>query len=58
MRVMLSVALAAVLIFYLIVLLRRLAVRPRLPVPAAATPELTDEPPAVVSLLTHRMKAP
>lgn len=53
-----SVALAAVAGFYLAVGIRRLAMRPRPVVPGPATPELRDEPPAVVNLLTHQLKAP
>src|SRR5512143_2092229 len=52
------VAGAAVGVFYLAVAVRRWVLRPR-PIPAGpATPELRDEPPAVVNLLTHRLRAP
>jgi hypothetical protein len=58
MNMMWYIAIAAIAAFYLIVAVWHIALRPRLPAPAPATPELTDVPPAVVNLLTHRMKAP
>ncbi len=52
------VVVAAVGGFFLIAAARRFVLRPRPVTPAAATPELGDESPALVNLLTHRMNAP
>ena len=52
------VAGAAVGVFYLAVAVRRWVLRPRPVRPGPATPDLRDEPPAVVNLLTHRLRAP
>jgi hypothetical protein len=52
------IAFAAVAFYYLAVAVQWLVLRPRQVAPDPATPDLRDEPPAVVSLLTHQMKAP
>jgi hypothetical protein len=49
---------AAVGVFYLAVAVRRVLLRPRPIRPGPATPDLRDEPPAVVNLLTHGLRAP
>ena len=53
-----SIAFAAVAFYYVTVAVQWLVTRPRQVAPGPATPDLRDEPPAVVSLLIHQMKAP